>query len=627
MKETSFINQNKDKWARFEKISKEKSSDPDEISELFTEITEDLSYARTFYPRRSVRVYLNQLAQGVFTKLYKQKKQPISGFAKFWVETVPIELYRIRKSMLTAIIFFGLAVLLGAVSQHFDQDFIRLIVGDGYVNATEDRIANGDPMGVYGTQGETSMFFAITINNIRVAFITFVLGIFASLGSMLLLLHNGIMLGSFQWWFKAKGLLLTSFLAIWIHGAFEISAIVIAGGAGIAVGQGLLFPGTYTRLQSLIYSAKRGLVVLMSLVPVFITAGFLESFVTRHYLSMPNILKAAIIFGSFALIILYYGIYPFIVARSHPDKIEVREVPRYVPERKIELYKIRNTGEIFSDSISFLINHLTKISKLIFKTAIPIGLIIIAITAILKFSYLDYSFRSNKILSYFLSTGEKRDVFTFFLWPLYLSLIILSSSFIFKRYFFKDEMKSNSFVKFSLKPFLSIYLFSFILYTLFNFIPNWFLFFLFIPLSPILSRVPAQVIFAGDNVFSAFGKSFQFEKGSYGEGIGNSLIFFIINYIFFYILQNPFDLGVLELIDGFLRDTLIIGVDRYQLVINIFNFVIYLLFFTFALTISFISFTFYYFSDQEKKTANGLFKKLLVFGKINAFYETKQDFE
>ncbi len=68
MKETTFIEQNKRKWAKFEKLSNNKNSDPDEVSQLFTELTEDLAYAKTFYPRRSVRVYLNQLAQGVFTK-------------------------------------------------------------------------------------------------------------------------------------------------------------------------------------------------------------------------------------------------------------------------------------------------------------------------------------------------------------------------------------------------------------------------------------------------------------------------------------------------------------------------------------------------------------------------------
>jgi len=240
MKETSFIKQNKKKWARFEKLSGKKDNDPDEVSELFTEITEDLSYARTFYPRRSVRVYLNQLAQGVFTNLYKQRKQPIGSFVKFWAETLPLEMYRARFNLLTAFIFFALAAIIGAISQHYDHEFVKSILGESYVTQTEKRILAGNPMGIYGESSEGGMFFAITLNNIRVAFFTFALGIFATVGSYLILLGNGIMLGCFQWWFNAKGLLLTSFLAIWIHGAFEISSIVIAGAAGITVGNGLI---------------------------------------------------------------------------------------------------------------------------------------------------------------------------------------------------------------------------------------------------------------------------------------------------------------------------------------------------------------------------------------------------
>ena len=74
MKETKFIEQNKEKWAKFERMSKgDKKVNPNESAELFTEITEDLSYARTFYKRRSVRVYLNQLSQSVFKNLYKKR--------------------------------------------------------------------------------------------------------------------------------------------------------------------------------------------------------------------------------------------------------------------------------------------------------------------------------------------------------------------------------------------------------------------------------------------------------------------------------------------------------------------------------------------------------------------------
>ena len=66
MKETTFIENNKEKWVEFERLSEKNSTDPDKLSDLFIELTEDLSYAKTFYPKRSVRVYLNYLAQKVF---------------------------------------------------------------------------------------------------------------------------------------------------------------------------------------------------------------------------------------------------------------------------------------------------------------------------------------------------------------------------------------------------------------------------------------------------------------------------------------------------------------------------------------------------------------------------------
>ena len=71
MRETSFIKQNKEKWAAFEQDLKKNNVDPDKMSELFVQITDDLSYSRTFYPNRSVRVYLNNIAQQIFYSIYK----------------------------------------------------------------------------------------------------------------------------------------------------------------------------------------------------------------------------------------------------------------------------------------------------------------------------------------------------------------------------------------------------------------------------------------------------------------------------------------------------------------------------------------------------------------------------
>jgi len=107
-----------------------------------------------------------------------------------------------------------------------------------------------------------------------------------------------------------------SLLAIWLHGTIEISCIVIAGSAGIVMGNSLLFPGTYARLASFRRGALQGLKIVIGLVPCFILAGFLESFVTRHSPEMYPWASAAIILGSLAFIILYFIVYPFHVERS-----------------------------------------------------------------------------------------------------------------------------------------------------------------------------------------------------------------------------------------------------------------------------------------------------------------------
>jgi len=121
------------------------------------------------------------------------------------------------------------------------------------------------------------------------------------------------MLGAFQEFFYERGLLLESILKIWIHGTLEISAIVIAGSAGLTVGNSLLFPGTYSRLVSFKRGMKQGLKIAVGLIPIFITAGFLESFVTR--LTLPPVVSIGIIGLSAAFIGWYFIVYPIILNR------------------------------------------------------------------------------------------------------------------------------------------------------------------------------------------------------------------------------------------------------------------------------------------------------------------------
>jgi uncharacterized membrane protein SpoIIM required for sporulation len=310
MRESAFVKANISKWEEFERlIATNAKKDPDQLADLFVQLTDDLSYAKTHYPKSDITVYLNNLATKVHQSIYRNKKESKNRFVSFWKYELPEIFYEHRKQFLYAFLIFGLSVVLGAFSAANEDSFVRLILGDAYINMTLENIDSGEPLGVYGTMAQLDMFFAITFNNIRVSFLVFAAGIVLSIGSGILLFKNGIMLGSFQYFFFTKGLLLQSVLTIWIHGTIEIASIIIAGGAGILVGNSVLFPGTYSRLESLKMGASKGMKVIVGLIPLFIIAGFLESYVTRLF-GMPDILKAMIILASLAFIIFYVIIYP-----------------------------------------------------------------------------------------------------------------------------------------------------------------------------------------------------------------------------------------------------------------------------------------------------------------------------
>ncbi|MCB0374196.1 MAG: stage II sporulation protein M, partial [Muricauda sp.] len=306
MREAAFVKQNKDKWAAFENVLNNKSRlHPDELSDLYIEITDHLSYAKTFYPNSNTQYYLNSLASQAHQKIYKTKRESKNRIVSFWKSEFPSMFHQHHRELLISFLVFTFFAVVGAFSSANEGDFVRSILGNGYVNMTLENIEKGDPMAVYKQQGEFNMFLGITINNIKVAIYAFAYGIFLGIGTLMVLLQNGIMLGSFQYFFYEKGLLWESARTIWIHGTIEISVIIIAGCAGLVLANGILFPGTYTRLESFKRGVKNGLKIMISTVPFFIVAGFLEGFVTRHT-EMPDWLAIIIILGSLYLIIFYY---------------------------------------------------------------------------------------------------------------------------------------------------------------------------------------------------------------------------------------------------------------------------------------------------------------------------------
>lgn len=380
MKETKFIDQNKKKWREFERILDSKKKDPDKLSNLFIQITDDLSYSRTFYPNRSVRVYLNYLAQKIFNSVYENRKSKVRTIIRFWKDELPQIMFEARKDLLFAFLVFLFAFAIGAVSTYMNPDFPSVILGDSYVNMTIENIEDGDPMRVYKNDNELLSSLQITINNLRVSFFTFVGGVFFMIGTLGVMLYNGIMLGAFQTFFAMQDsyVFKESLLTIWIHGTLEISAIILAGAAGITMGKGLVFPNTYTRMQAFQISARRGVKMMLGIFPIFIIAGFIEGFITRHT-DTPDIIRLFFIILCFLFVIIYYVIYPYrkgkrgFVSDIHETKLVTTK------SGEIDFLAIKSNGSITTETFSFFRKHLTAISKIAVISSLLYVLILLSV--------------------------------------------------------------------------------------------------------------------------------------------------------------------------------------------------------------------------------------------------------
>ena len=379
MLEHQFIKQKQQSWTALEEqIFNKKSESPERLAESFVEVTEDLSFSRTYYPYRLVRVYLNNMARSFFGSVYKNKKLSFKGIMDFWKTELPMIIYSCRSSFLTAFIVFMLAAAIGVFSTYQDPTFANHMLGEEYMDMTRKNIESGNPMAVYKKPNdELPMFVQITINNVKVAFLAFVSGIVMGVGSILVLLYNGIMLGCFQFFFIQQNLARESILAIWMHGTLEISSIVISGAAGIEMGKGLIFPGTYTRLQSLRLSSIKGLKILLSTVPLFIVAGFIEGFLTRQT-DIGDLIRVLFILICAAFVIGYYMLYPGYVVHNPllDHSILDEEIEAAHPE-KSNFYGLYNTAELFTDSLSRVTKSLKGISTILILSTLAISVCVL----------------------------------------------------------------------------------------------------------------------------------------------------------------------------------------------------------------------------------------------------------
>jgi uncharacterized membrane protein SpoIIM required for sporulation len=307
LREGLFIKKNKARW---EKIQQGISVDADETAKDFVQLVDDLSYAKTYYPSSRVTRYINGLATKIYLGIYQNRKEEGSRFVYFWKFDLPLTIIKHWRIMLFSFFLFFLFYTVGFFTAKHDPAFIREVFGNAYVDETEKNIAENNPFGIYQGGNSFFMWIAIMINNIMVSFMYFGKGILLGIFSLIDLGKTAMMVGTFNYMFFSKGLGAEFVLAVMIHGLLELTAIVLACGAGAVMGTSYLFPGTRSRLTAFKEGVKDGVKIVVGLVPVLMVAAFYEGFVTRYY-KMPLWLNLLVLGSSAAFIVYYFIVYPF----------------------------------------------------------------------------------------------------------------------------------------------------------------------------------------------------------------------------------------------------------------------------------------------------------------------------
>lgn len=322
MREALFIKKNRERWL---KNQQNPATDADEMAKDFTQLVDDLAYAKTFYPSGKVTQFINTEASKIYLSIYKNRKEESNRIVTFWKYDLPLTIHKHHAVVLFAFIIFAVFWALAFFISKNDESVVRDLLGPGYVEGTQENIDKGNPFGVYESGNPILSWLHLMINNIWVSLRYFGEGIFCGIPTMFSLSREAARLGAFHEFFAARGLGLQVFLVVFVHGTLELTAIIIASAAGLVLGKSFLFPGTIKRLDAFKKGAKDGVKMVIGLMPVFMLAAFFEGLFTRLYNDL-SVLTTIIVFLSVLFVIWYFIVYPIRLSKKLAVQLNEEEV-------------------------------------------------------------------------------------------------------------------------------------------------------------------------------------------------------------------------------------------------------------------------------------------------------------
>lgn len=279
-----YLLQNQPSWDRLAALSgrarwNRSSLTAEEIDELVTlyqRTSAQLSHVRTTYRDPELISRLTRLVAESSAAIYGQRTKPGRAVRRFYADTFPAAVWHLRRFVAVA----ALATFLPALGMalwltHDDAALARSGSPSERREYVEDRFEQ-----YYSDQPSLVFFTQVTTNNVRVSFTAFALGLFAVVPGALILAYNGVILGQVAAWMIAAGDGGRFFGLILPHGLLELTAIVVAGGAGLALGWSWIAPGDLRRSDSLAREGRRAAAVVLGLMTTFLVAGLIEGFLT-----------------------------------------------------------------------------------------------------------------------------------------------------------------------------------------------------------------------------------------------------------------------------------------------------------------------------------------------------------
>ena len=256
------------------------ASSPERTAALYRRTCEHLALARARSYPAFLLDRLEHLTASAHQVIYQRREFGASALSRLALVEFPRSVRAHARYVWTATAVFVLPLLVMGWLVYRNPELILSVVPAEAAGQFDEMYSkSAESVGrVRGVETDWVMFGFYIRNNIGVAFQCFAAGIFAGLGSLFFLATNGAFGGAIAGYLAARGMSSTFFPFVATHAAFELTAIVLAGAAGLRIGHSLLAPGRRSRVQSLVHAAHGTMPMVYGLTAMLVVAAAVEAF-------------------------------------------------------------------------------------------------------------------------------------------------------------------------------------------------------------------------------------------------------------------------------------------------------------------------------------------------------------